>query len=183
MEKKEIRKKVLAARKQLTAEKLKADSQVICDKIMALEAYQKASAVYVYMDCKGEVSTRPLIEAAWKAGKKVAAPRVNGKEMTYYYIRSYEDLAPGYYDIPEPVTQEAGDDEKALLIVPGVAFDAARHRCGYGGGFYDRYLAAHKEHVTAAVAFEFQMMDEVPVQAHDILPQYLFTEKRSFQEG
>ena len=182
MEKKDIRKLVFSKRKEMAQAELERRSAVICDTLMQLEAFRRAKAVYVYMDCKGEVSTRPLIEAAWKLGKRVAAPKVHGEEMTYYYITSYDDVAPGYYDIPEPVTGRAASDEDALLIVPGVGFDEKRGRCGYGKGFYDRYLSVHTQHTTAAVAFEFQMMEEIPTAPHDILPQYLITEERFFAD-
>lgn len=183
MEKKEIRKLVFSRRKELSVAVLDEKSNVICERILQMNEFQKAKTVYVYMDCKGEVSTKPLIEAVWKTGKKVAAPRVSGEVMDYYYISSYEDVAPGYYDIPEPVSSaQPADDEEALLIVPGVGFDANRHRCGYGKGFYDRYLSEHTKHTTIAVAFELQMMDEVPTWEHDILPQYLVTEQRFFAD-
>lgn len=182
MEKKDIRKQVFDGRKKLTARELEQKSRIICGKIMGMNAFERAKAIYVYMDCKGEVSTKPLIEAAWRLGKKVAAPRVCGDEMAYYYITSYGDVAPGYYDIPEPVTGEIATDEDALLIVPGVGFDAKRHRCGYGKGFYDRYLTAHPGHRTVAAAFDFQLVEEVPSEPHDILPQYLVTEERFFAE-
>ena len=182
MEKKEIRKVVFGRRREADPRKLLADSEIICKKVMETEAFQNASAVYVYMDCKGEVCIKPLLETAWRLGKKTAAPRVTGPgEMRYYYISSYDDLAPGYYQIPEPVTQEEAHDETALLIVPGVAFDKNRHRCGYGQVFYDRYLAAHTSHPTIALAFDFQIMEEVPADAFDRLPQILITEKEVFQ--
>ena len=182
MEKKEIRKVVFGRRREADPRKLLADSEIICKKVMETEAFQNASAVYVYMDCKGEVCIKPLLETAWRLGKKTAAPRVTGPgEMRYYYISSYDDLAPGYYQIPEPVTQEEAHDETALLIVPGVAFDKNRHRCVYGQGFYDRYLAAHTSHPTIALAFDFQIMEEVPADAFDRLPQILITEKEVFQ--
>lgn len=182
MEKKEIRKLVFQRRREADSRKLREDSLAICEKIMQTQAFLHASAVYVYMDCKGEVSVRPLLETAWRQGKRTAAPRVTGAgEMKYYYITSYADVAPGYYGIPEPVTQEEAHDEDALLIVPGVAFDRNRHRCGYGQGFYDRYLAAHPAHPTIALAFDFQIMDEVPADPYDIFPQMLITEKEVYQ--
>lgn len=182
MEKKEIRKQVFSARKELTQSELEEKSRVICEKIIRTDAFAKAKSVYVYMDCKGEVSTKHLIEEAWRLGKKVATPKVFGEEITYFEITSYEDVQPGYYDIPEPVTGHAASDERALLIVPGVGFDPMRHRCGYGKGFYDRYLSKNVNHTTIAVAFEFQIMDEVPSQEHDICPQYLITEDRMFAD-
>ncbi len=182
MEKKEIRKIVFARRRKADPDRLLADSQIICRKVMETEAFQNASAIYVYMDCKGEVSVRPLLETAWRLGKKTAAPRVTGPgQMRYYYISSYTDVAPGYYQIPEPVTEDEAYDETALLIVPGVAFDRQRHRCGYGQGFYDRYLAAHTMHPTIALAFDFQIMEHVPADTYDKLPQMLITEKEVFQ--
>lgn len=184
MEKKDIRKLVAAKRRTLSQTEVEAKSRLICEQIIQMDAFQKASSIFVYMGCKGEVSAAPLIEEAWRLGKKVAAPRVCGENMSYYYITSYEDTAPGYFDIPEPVvgTEEAADEE-ALLIVPGVGFDQQRHRCGYGKGFYDRYLSRHPKHTTIAMAFEFQMMEEVPADVHDIFPQYLVTEDRFFADS
>ena len=179
MEKKEIRKYVFQKRKELTEKECVEKSQQICEKILQMESFQKAEWVYVYMDFIQEVSTKPLIEAAWAAGKHVAAPKVFGEQMRYFEIRSYDDVMPGYFGIPEPFhTEEEAKCENALLIVPGVGFDENRHRCGYGKGFYDRYLSVHREHNTIAVSFEFQMVDEVPADQYDIFPQILVTEKR-----
>lgn len=120
-----------------------------------------------------------MIEAAWKAGKRVAVPKVTGThEMKYYYLESFEQLAPGYFQIPEPAWGEEAKDEDAFLIVPGVAFDKNRHRAGYGQGFYDRYLSVHRKHKTAAVAFDFQIVEEVPAEATDIFPDKVITETR-----
>ena len=182
MEKKEIRRFVFARRKALTPEEITAKSNVICQKIISLPEFQKADCLYTYMDYNGEVCMRPLIEEAWRLSKKVAAPKVAGETMDYFYIKSYDDLHPGYFQIPEPDAVNPADDEEALLIVPGVGFDSHRNRCGYGKGFYDRYLSAHPHHTTVAAAFDFQIVDEVPSQPHDIRPQYLFTEEQSFAD-
>lgn len=183
MEKKEIRKLVFAKRKEQTTESLQEKSQKICERIIRMEAFQKADCIYTYMDYNGEVCMRPLIEEAWRLGKKVAAPKVDGEEMDYYYISSYADVHPGYFHIPEPDAVNPAQDEEALLIVPGVGFDAKRHRCGYGKGFYDRYLSKHTAHTTVAAAFAFQIMDEVPSDAHDICPQYLVTEEQFYADA
>lgn len=182
MTKKEIRKQIFQKRREADAAVCEKNSEIICEKIMETEAFLKASVIYVYMDCKGEVSIRPLLLKAWEMGKKTAAPRVTGPgEMKYYYITSYEDVEPGYYDIPEPVKDmPQAHDEDALLIVPGVAFDKNCHRCGYGQGFYDRYLQKHTQHTTVAVAFDFQMVDKIPAGEYDIFPQRVMTEKEVY---
>ena len=102
MEKKQIRKKIREQRAHLTQEEIEARSRQICRRILDMEAFQKASCLYTYIDCKGEASTRLLMEEAWKLGKRVAAPKVHGEDMDYFYIRSMEDLEPGYFQIPEP---------------------------------------------------------------------------------
>lgn len=79
-----------------------------------MEAFQKADCIYTYMDYNGEVCMRPLIEEAWRLGKKVAAPKVDGEEMDYYYISSYADVHPGYFHIPEPDAVNPAQDEEAL---------------------------------------------------------------------
>ncbi|MCD7716883.1 MAG: 5-formyltetrahydrofolate cyclo-ligase [Lachnospiraceae bacterium] len=181
MEKKDIRKMVKERRRDLPEDALMENSRKICEMVMELEEFRDAAEIFVYMDCKGEVSTRPLIEAAWRLGKKVAAPKVEGEDMSYYYISSYADVEDGYFHVPEPRPEHlacGGASEHALLIVPGVGFDANRNRCGYGKGFYDRYLAAHPLHPTVALAFEFQIVDEVPVRPEDIRPRKVVTEAR-----
>ena len=183
MEKKEIRKKVFQVRKSSDPQELEKKSQLINQKIIELPAFQNADTIFVYMDCKGEVSVRPMLEAAWAMGKKTAAPKVTGLgTMKYYYITSYDDLAPGYYDIPEPVTEIEATEEDAFLIVPGVGFDKNRHRCGYGQGFYDRFLAAHPGMTTVAIAFDFQVFDQIPSDQYDVAPELLVTESAMYGE-
>lgn len=180
MEKKDIRKLIFAKRRQLSVEELTEKSAMICKKIMETAQWREADCIYAYMDCKGEVCMRPLLTSAWEQGKRVAVPKVFGSEMRFFYITSYEDVAPGYYDIPEPVGGEEAFCETALMIMPGVAFDEKLHRCGYGGGFYDRFLTVHKELRTIAPAFDFQIVPEVPAAAFDISPQMLITETKIY---
>lgn len=177
MEKKDIRKHIFALRSQHTQEWIEASSLAVCDRILSLEEYRSCSGIWAYMDCKGEVSMKKLLETSWKLGKQVAVPKVlNGETMEYYLIDGYEDVRPGYFQVPEPVTGRLARSEDSLIILPGVAFDKNRHRCGYGKGFYDRYLSAHPHHPTIAAAFDFQVLDQIPADAHDILPQKLITE-------
>ena len=177
--KKEIRKYIFAQRKEISIEEVEKNSRLICDTVTSLPEFLAAECVYAYADYNKEVSTRGIIEEAWKAGKRVAVPKVTGAhEMKYYYITSFDQLSPGYFQIPEPEEGAEAQEENAFLIVPGVAFDKNRHRAGYGQGFYDRYLSMHPKHKTAAIAFEFQIVEEIPAEATDIFPDKVVTEKR-----
>ena len=186
MTKKELRKLIYARRKAATDEQVVTASRQINEKIYATEAYQKAGSVFTYMDYKHEVMTRDFIEQAWKDGKRVAVPRVTGDIMHFYYITSFDQLESGCMGIMEPVVSAvecADDDEKALFILPGVAFDPACHRCGYGGGFYDKYQEIHTQHETIAVAFDFQIVEEVPSEPTDICPMHVFTESTIYSRS
>lgn len=180
-EKKAIRKQIFARRKEASDAQLAQWSQIIADKVTALDEFKNASHIYAYIDYNREVSTRPIIEAAWKAGKKVAVPKVDGKDMIFYDLTSYDQLELGYFDIPEPARGEIVRWDDALMLMPGVAFDKDRHRVGYGGGFYDRFLEKYPEHPTVAVAFEFQIVEAAPYEDIDILPGKVVTEKNIYR--
>lgn len=182
MEKKDIRKQIFARRKQHNEEQRLLKSRLICSAIMKMPAFQEAECVYAYMDSKGEVCMDDILTACWESGKRIAVPKVFGKDLRFFYIEAYDQVEAGYFDIREPLAglTEAAD-EKALMIVPGVAFDKDRHRCGYGGGFYDRYLSVHKEHLTISPAFGFQIIPMVPAEEFDVFPQMIVTEQEIIQ--
>lgn len=181
--KKEIRKEIKSLRAAHTDVQVHEMSLAVKDHFCALEEYKKAEVIYAYMDCKHEVETRDLIKKAWEDGKKVAVPKVKGERMEFFYIQSLEtDLEDGYFGIREPKEVHPAFDEEALLLMPGVAFDEERHRVGYGGGFYDRFLEEHPKMTTVALAFEFQVKEQVPFEVFDIRPQKIVTERRTLQE-
>lgn len=96
--------------------------------------------------------------------------------MDFYEIRDFSTIAPGTFGVPEPQNQDICNVADALLLVPGVGFDKKRHRVGYGKGFYDRYQSHHPHHPTIAIAFDFQVFDQVPFDTLDVTPQCLITE-------
>lgn len=182
--KQSIRNQIYQKRKLADPAQLASASQQICQEVIALTAFWESGWIYTYIDFNNEVSTRAIVETAWKNNKRVAAPKVTGRDLVFYEITSYEQLKPGCFGVPEPEGCQRVNEEEALVIVPGVAFDGHRHRVGYGQGFYDRYLSSHPKHKTAAVAFDFQLFDELPSEEQDILPQILITQSHIYkQEG
>ena len=181
METKTHIRKLIGERKKTTPTKtIKALSEKICEKVIALPAFIASSCVYVYVDFNKEIETKKIIEAAWNSGKRVAVPKVEGSTMSFYEITSFAQLKPGCWGILEPHDCQKIDWDEALMIVPGVAFDKWRHRIGYGGGFYDKYLSGHPNCVTVAIAFDFQIVAEVPTEIFDIVPQMLITETQTY---
>lgn len=178
--KKDIRAEVKKYRREASSEQILKNSEKICQTFLELPEYQTADVVFAYVDCKNEVQTKRVIEQCWADGKKVAVPKVLGKIMKYYQISSYDDLEEGYFGIKEPKYESLEEMvcEDGLMILPGVAFDLQRHRVGYGGGFYDRYLEEHPNMKKIAFAFEFQVYDKVPFETFDRQPEKIITEKR-----
>lgn len=178
--KKEIRALVKQYRREASADEVVRNSALICEAFLKLPEYREADTVFAYMDCKNEVQTGRVIEQCIKDGKTVCVPKVFGETMKYYAISCEDDLEEGYFGIREPKHEllKEMEDEEGLMILPGVAFDEAKHRIGYGGGFYDRYLEAHPQMKKIAFAFEFQIFGEVPFEEFDRKPEKIITEKR-----
>ena len=178
-EKRLIRKQIFAARKTYTDQQIEEMSKKITERLETLSEFQNAQRILAYADYNHEVMTGFIIEAAWKAGKEVAVPKVVGKDMIFYKLTDFSQLEPGYFGIPEPASGVIVEWSDALMIMPGVAFDRENHRVGYGGGFYDRYLEKHPQLERVAVAFSFQMLPEVPTEPTDICPQIVVTEEET----
>ena len=179
-EKKAIRKQVFAARKAHTDEQIEEWSRMIADRVTTLSEYKDAKRILAYADYNHEVMTGFIIEAAWRDSKEVAVPKVVGQDMVFYKLTDFAQLEKGYFGIPEPARGEIVQWEDAMMVMPGVAFDKENHRVGYGGGFYDRFLEKHPQIRRVAVAFEFQMLPEVPTEPTDISPEIIVTEKSAY---
>lgn len=179
--KKDIRTSVLKLRSRMSDEEWCSKSAIISDRVVKHPAFLEADTIYCYVDYKREAGTCSIIEMAWESGKKVAVPKVDGEEMQFYYIRDFSELSEGYYGIMEPYTGKIADAVKPLVIMPGAVFDKMRSRIGYGGGFYDKFLASHPSFKTLAIAFEFQVLEQIPTDSHDICPDILITEEQIYE--
>ena len=133
------------------------------------ELYRQAKTIYGYLPYNQEVRTVPMLEQAIRDGKRVAVPKVYGDEMRFIYIEDLSLVEKGYSGIPEPVADSpVADDPTALVLMPGLAFDPQGHRIGYGGGFYDRFLAAEPNHPTLALCYRFQLLPQLETEEFDI---------------
>ena len=183
MEKKrDIRKRVLANRDGISKEEWEENSRKIQNQVVTHPFFLESDVIYCYVDYRNEVSTMSIINQAWKLGKRVAVPKVEGDEINFYYISDFSALKEGYCQIREPDEQMPANSEKALVIMPGVAFDKNRNRIGYGKGFYDRFMLSHPFCKTIALAFECQMVDEIKSDLFDYRPEILITEEHIYNE-
>ena len=169
MDKKELRRSIRERKRAMTEEEIVSRSEKLGVLFAQIEAYKNAKTIYGYLPYNQEVRTVPMLEQALKDGKKVAVPKVYGDEMKFLYLDDLTKVSKGYAGIPEPIADgPVADDETALVLMPGLAFDPQGHRIGYGGGFYDKFLAAEPNHPTLALCYEFQLLPELDTEEHDI---------------
>jgi 5-formyltetrahydrofolate cyclo-ligase len=148
-------------------------SEAIARRVLAHPGYLAANTVMAYVAFRGEVDTAKIIRASWAEGKRVVLPRCapGEKSLELYVVEEAGQLAPGAYGILEPVPvqcRRVHDSEVELVCVPGVAFTREGGRLGYGGGYYDRFLASLRAGVTSlGLAFELQLVASIPLGEHD----------------
>ena len=169
MDKKALRRRIRERKAAMTPEEIESRSEKLTKQFLASDAYRRAETIYGYLPYNQEVRTLPILEQALRDGKKVAVPKCYGREMKFSVLSDLTQVKPGYAGIPEPLADgPEGDDPHALVLVPGLAFDARGHRIGYGGGFYDKFLAAEPEHPTLALCYDFQMLEHLETEEFDI---------------
>lgn len=179
-----IRREIIAKRNSLTHEDVMEKSAVIQKRLLELPVYRESKTIGLYANFNNEVSTSIVFEKALDDGKKVLFPciRKADKELAFFPVRGLDELESGPFGIMTPPCIEGVCDcigDLDLLLIPGVSYDFKGGRIGYGGGFYDRTL--HKVArlpFIVALAYEFQVLDEVPVLSHDIRVNAVVTERR-----
>jgi len=169
-EKKELRKHYLQIRNGLSEEKKKSAGISIWNKIFSSDYYKIANVVFVYVSYNNEVDTIEAIEQMLAEGKGVVVPKcdVSEKTMSLYEIQSLTDLRMGAYGIQEPSGEErkVKTEEIDLAVVPGVAFDKKGMRLGYGGGYYDKFLAEFSG-MSVGLVYAECFSEELPVEKFD----------------
>lgn len=169
MDKKELRRTIRERKRAMTEEEIVSRSEKLGQLFAQSDAYKAAKTIYGYLPYNQEVRTVPMLERALRDGKRVAVPKVYGDEMKFLYLDDLSKVEKGYAGIPEPIADgPVADDKTALVLMPGLAFDPQGHRIGYGGGFYDKFLAAEPDHPTLALCYEFQMLPKLDTEEHDI---------------
>lgn len=177
MNKKDIREKIKAEKKKLSREEIEDLSKSITKQFLNAGLYQKADAFLIYSSYNQEVRTQYLAKWAWQNGKAVFYPKTDEKRMHFLKTDDLSWLKPGAYGIPEPKEGEEFRGGRAVMILPGLAFDKNGGRIGYGGGFYDRYLEEMGDtyFLKAAFAYEFQLFDKLPTENFDKKVDWIIT--------
>lgn len=169
MDKAELRRAIREKKRAMTEAEIETRSAKLAELFFQSEAYQNAKTIYGYLPYNQEVRTVPMLERALRDGKRVAVPKVYGEKMKFLFLEDLSKVEKGYAGIPEPIADgPVAGDETALVLMPGLAFDPQGHRIGYGGGFYDKFLAEEPNHPTLALCYDFQLLPALETGEHDI---------------
>lgn len=184
--KKTLRKEILKKRENIDIDnKEKMDKEII-RRFCESKYYKDAKHIFIYISYGTEINTRGIIKKALNENKKIYVPRteLDTRIMDAVEITSMDNLIKSSYGILEPSKGdvEINPNELELIVVPGIAFDRSGGRMGYGAGFYDRYFKKiHEENVgritKVALAYDFQVIDKVPMNKQDVPVDYIITEK------
>lgn len=184
MQKTEIRKKILAKRNRLSKKHAEDLSKKIFQKLKRLKEFKKAGNVFFYLSKDNEIATRPAIIYSLKNKKRVSIPKMNTQTHTFHPVLIKDldkDLCKGPFGLEEPITiknRRVTEKEIDLTIVPGIAFDKAGTRLGFGKGYYDKFLEKRHKYKKIALAYDFQIVPELPKDTHDVPVDIIVTEER-----
>jgi 5-formyltetrahydrofolate cyclo-ligase len=164
-------------------------SELIFQRVAGLPEYSSARTVLCYVSFRSEVSTHPFLAKMEADGKRVIVPYCLRQRLELFCFDSLSDLVPGTLGIlePKPELRELSHrrstvQELDLLVIPGLAFDRHGGRVGYGKGYFDRLLPeARPDALLAAVAFECQLVDAVPMQPYDVRVDAVVTENEVYR--
>ncbi|MCD7755134.1 MAG: 5-formyltetrahydrofolate cyclo-ligase [Firmicutes bacterium] len=169
MDKQALRSYIRERKRAMTPAEIDSASARLASRFLATRAYRDARTIYGYLSYNQEVRTAPILRQALSDGKQVAVPKVSGDRMRFICLPDLTQVERGYAGIPEPIADgPVADDPTALVLMPGLAFDPQGHRIGYGGGFYDRFLAEEPGHPTVALCYTFQVLPRLETEAFDI---------------
>lgn len=195
-----LRKSMRAVLRRLSDAERSSGAIAIEARVTALPVWREPGTIALYANLPGEIATAALMEAAWSAGHRVLLPRVLGEGgLEFAEHRVGAPLVPGAFDVPEPSVSAPVVDlaEADLILVPGLAFDRLGGRLGRGAGYYDRALAASGRARargsvvpndrgrlrTIGLALERQIVDAVPVDAHDVPLDAVVTPRATYARG
>lgn len=175
--KKELRKKGLTLRNQMSHNEVTVLSKKIIEEIKKQVNFTNYQVLGFYMPLGNEVDLRPLITQLIALGKTAVIPKVHDQyTMDFYPIKTIDDTHVGKFGVLEPNShKKIPKNEIDLIFIPGIYFSYQNYRLGFGAGYYDRYLKDyHQEQV--GVCFSFQHIKDIPSQSHDIPMDVIITE-------
>lgn len=179
--KERFREEMLTSFAQIGEEEHQEISNALQKRLFQSGLWENADTIAVYLSVRNEWDTRKIVEKAWADGKRVAIPKTipDTKELIFYAITDWSQTVKGPFSLEEPNTEETSvveKDEIELMLVPGLVFTKEGYRIGFGGGYYDRFLADFI-YPTVSLVHTNQLIDSFYIESFDIPVNYMITEQ------
>jgi 5-formyltetrahydrofolate cyclo-ligase len=182
-----LRKQMLFLRRSLTHEEWSVSSRLAQNNLLSMQEYLATSCIALYAPIQNEIDTADILVTSFESNKLVLYPVVSGRIMMLRQLKCGDNLIINEYGIPEPAPTGADlfADVAELIVVPGVVFDQAGHRIGFGKGYYDRFLDhPARKALLLGLCHDFQVTDDnIPAERHDIRMDFVITDKRIIRCG
>ena len=178
-----LRKNLIKKRKNISELEIFNKSQLIEKNLFELDEYKSSQTILFYVSCDSEVYTHDMIKKSLAIKKNIIVPisNVTNKDLILSKLEGWEDLEKGSYNILEPKRKNEKEiflDNINVIIVPALGFDIKGNRLGHGFGYYDKLLKKSKNAIHIGLAFEFQIINNIQIEKHDIPVDKIVTEKR-----
>ena len=181
MNKSEIRKKILKKRKENYFKNLSINKNKFLKFLKNIKLNNKIIGGYYTYNY--EIDIIEILKLLEKKNYKISLPKIKKKNQMNFFEWSFDDpLSINKYGIPEPISKKIIHPD--VLIIPLVAFDNELNRLGYGGGYYDRYIAKSfkkKRIIKIGIAYSFQKLNKIPINKYDIRLDYIITEEKFYK--
>lgn len=164
---------MIEKRLELAYDTVQKKSSAIVSHLKTIQMIRQSDCLFMYNGFNHEVDLHTMVEL----GIPIALPQVIGKTMVFRRIVDETTFATSRFGVEEPIDGVIiRPSRQSILLLPGSCFDKQGHRIGYGGGFYDRYLAQNHYRAAIAVAYNFQLLDAIPFESHDVMVNGIVTE-------
>jgi 5-formyltetrahydrofolate cyclo-ligase len=164
-----LRKAMLAERDSLDATVKGKMDEKLTQEMIALIKLHRATTIHSYIPMGSEINLIPLLKYLLDAGITVVTPRsLPKRKLQHLILNSLDELEKGIYGTSHPANSLEFKGHYDMILVPGLAFDKAGYRLGYGAGYYDTFLVDHPDSIKVGICYPFQVVDQVPAEPHDI---------------
>lgn len=173
-----LRKQMMAKRNKLSQLEVDELSQRVWRRLEGLQPLQQAQVIMGFSSIRNEVNLRPWLQKLQNQGRTILLPRVEGDNLQAVEFRAGEDMGRGSFGIQEPLGEPFAIDKIDVVIIPGLVFDAAGYRLGYGKGYYDRFLPRlSRQCFKCGICYEFQVVDNVYPHPGDTPVHWIVTDQ------
>ena len=177
--KKTLRKKFISERNSLASDYRNSSTNTIFATLEEQNFFESSEKIFIYVGFGSEITTETFIKK-WINKKQIFVPKIENGKMNLIRLKSWDELAPGYFGVLEPTSSDYYEGKIDLVVTPSIVFDNNGYRLGYGKGYYDKYFSSREYDISVGLSYHKLLQDNVPKEDHDIKVDVIITEEKTF---